>query len=123
MSRSYLESRRRQIMDAASTCFARHGFHQATLQDIVAETGLSARASYRYFRSKEDIVAAFAAEHHAAEAATLAEWHGGNDVAEALRRLVSVSLGRLADPAEQLSPGHCPGVGRGSAQRPRAGLH
>ncbi len=101
VSQSYLDSRRRQIMDAAITCFARHGFDQATMQDIVAETGMSAGAIYRYFRSKEDIVAAIAAEHHAAEAAALAEWRGGDDVAEALRHLVGVSLGRLADPAEQ----------------------
>jgi TetR/AcrR family transcriptional regulator, transcriptional repressor of aconitase len=101
VSQSYLDSRRRQIMDAAITCFARRGFDQATMQDIVAETGLSAGAIYRYFRSKEDIVAAIAAEHHAAEAAALAEWRAGDDVAEALRRLVGVSLGRLADPAEQ----------------------
>lgn len=101
VSQSYLQARRRQIMDAAITCFAREGFHHATMQDIVAETGLSAGAIYRYFRSKEDIVAAIAAEHHAAEAAVLAEWPGGDDVAGALRHLAGVSLGRLADPAEQ----------------------
>jgi TetR/AcrR family transcriptional regulator, transcriptional repressor of aconitase len=102
VSQSYLESRRRQIMDAAVTCFAREGFHRTTMQDIVAETGLSAGAIYRYFRSKEDIVAAIAAEHHAAEAAALAQAAaGGGDVAAALRHLVGVSLGRLADPAEQ----------------------
>ncbi|HUA31268.1 MAG TPA: TetR/AcrR family transcriptional regulator [Streptosporangiaceae bacterium] len=100
MSQSYLDARRRQIMDAAITCFAREGFHHATMQDIVAETGLSAGAIYRYFPSKEDIVAAIAAEHHAAEAAALAE-AGGDDIAAALRHLVEVSLGRLADPAEQ----------------------
>ena len=101
VSQSYLDARRRQIMDAAITCFAREGFHRATMQDIVAETGLSAGAIYRYFRSKEDIVAAIAAEHHAAEAAALAEAGGGGDVRAALRDLVEVSLGRLADPAEQ----------------------
>jgi len=101
VSQSYLDARRRQIMDAAVTCFAREGFHRATMQDIVAETGLSAGAIYRYFRSKEDIVAAIAAEHHAAEAAALAEAGGGGDVGAALRHLVEVSLGRLADPAEQ----------------------
>jgi AcrR family transcriptional regulator len=101
VSQSYLEARRRQITDAAITCFAREGFHHATMQDIVAETGLSAGAIYRYFRSKEDIVAAIAAEHHAAEAAALAEAGGGGDVGEALRHLVEISLGRLADPAEQ----------------------
>jgi AcrR family transcriptional regulator len=101
VSQSYLEARRRQIMDAAITCFAREGFHRATMQDIVAETGLSAGAIYRYFPSKEDIVAAIAAEHHAAEAAALAQAGSGGDVAAALRHLVGVSLGRLADPAEQ----------------------
>jgi TetR/AcrR family transcriptional regulator, transcriptional repressor of aconitase len=98
---SYLQSRRRQIMDAAITCFAREGFHRTTMQDIVGETGLSAGAIYRYFRSKEDIVASIAAEHHAAEAAAFAEVGDDDDVGTALRRLAHVSLGRLADPAEQ----------------------
>jgi len=101
VAESYLQSRRRQIMDAAITCFAREGFHRATMQDIVGETGLSAGAIYRYFRSKEDIVAAIAAEHHAAEAAAFAEVSTGDDVGAALRHLARVSLGRLADPAEQ----------------------
>jgi TetR/AcrR family transcriptional regulator, transcriptional repressor of aconitase len=101
VAESYLQSRRRQIMDAAVTCFARDGFHAATMQDIVAETGLSAGAIYRYFRSKEDIVAAIAAEHHAPEAAALAEAGAGDDLGAALRRLVRASLGRLADPQEQ----------------------
>jgi TetR/AcrR family transcriptional regulator, transcriptional repressor of aconitase len=101
VTESYLQSRRRQIMDAAITCFAREGFHRTTMQDIVSETGLSAGAIYRYFRSKEDIVAAIAAEHHAAEAAAFAEVSTSDDVAAVLRRLVHVSLGRLADPAEQ----------------------
>jgi TetR/AcrR family transcriptional regulator, transcriptional repressor of aconitase len=101
VAESYLQSRRRQIMDAAVTCFARDGFHAATMQDIVAETGLSAGAIYRYFRSKEDIVAAIAAEHHAPEAAALAEAGAGDDLGAALRRLIRASLGRLADPQEQ----------------------
>ena len=44
----YLEARRSQIMDAAITCFAREGFHRTTMQDIIAETGLSAGAICRY---------------------------------------------------------------------------
>src|SRR5437763_16309357 len=88
-------------MDAAITCFAREGFHRTTMQDIVRETGLSAGAIYRYFRSKEDIVAAIAEEHHAPEAAVLAEAEAGANVPSALRQLVHASLGRLTDPAEQ----------------------
>jgi len=97
----YLESRRRQIMDAAVACFARQGFHRTTMQDIVAETGLSAGAIYRYFPAKEDIVAAIAAEHHAREAAVLAQATGATAVGDLLRDLARVSLGRLADPQEQ----------------------
>ena len=97
----YFESRRKQIMDAAVICFAREGFHRTTMQDIVAETGLSAGALYRYFPAKEDIVAAIAAEHHGREAAALAEARASTDVGAALRHLVHVSLGRLTDPEEQ----------------------
>jgi AcrR family transcriptional regulator len=97
----YLASRRRQIMDAAVACFARDGFHRTTMAGIVAETGLSAGAIYRYFPAKEDIVAAIAAEHHTREAAVLAEATAAADPGDVLRDLARVSLGRLADPAEQ----------------------
>jgi TetR/AcrR family transcriptional regulator, transcriptional repressor of aconitase len=101
VAESYLQSRRRQIIDAAIRCFAREGFHRTTMQDIVRETGLSAGAIYRYFKSKEDIVAAIAAEHRAVEAAAFAEVSTFDDVGAALRRLANASLGRLADPQEQ----------------------
>jgi AcrR family transcriptional regulator len=58
VSAEHLEARRRQILDAARACFARRGFHQATMQDICDEARLSAGAVYRYFRSKEAIIAA-----------------------------------------------------------------
>lgn len=59
--------RRREILDAAMFCFRRRGFHQATMQEICAEAGLSPGALYRYFDSKSDIIAAIAedASHHA----------------------------------------------------------
>jgi len=101
VTEAYLESRRRQIMDAAVACFAREGFHATTMQDIVAETGMSAGAIYRYFPAKEDIVAAIAAEHHAREAAVLAGATQHTAPGDLLRDLARVSLGRLADPQEQ----------------------
>jgi AcrR family transcriptional regulator len=97
----YLESRRRQIMDAAVTCFARDGFHRTTMQNIVTESGLSAGAIYRYFPAKEDIVAAIAAEHHAREAAALTGAAADVSPGDMLRDLAKVSLGRLADPDER----------------------
>jgi AcrR family transcriptional regulator len=97
----YLQSRRRQIMAAAIACFARDGFHRTTMQDIVAESGLSAGAIYRYFPAKEDIVAAIAAEHHAREAAVLTNAEAATAARDLLHDLARVSLGRLSDPAEQ----------------------
>jgi AcrR family transcriptional regulator len=52
------DQRRTQILDAASTIFARRGFHQARMEDIAAELGLSKPALYLYFDSKDAIVAA-----------------------------------------------------------------
>jgi AcrR family transcriptional regulator len=62
VSDAHREQRRQQILDAARRRFARNGFHQTSMQDILAEAGLSAGALYRYFRSKEEIIAAIAEE-------------------------------------------------------------
>ena len=45
-------------MDAAKACFSRQGFHQTSIQDICQESGLSPGAVYKYFASKEHIIAA-----------------------------------------------------------------
>ncbi|WP_054813456.1 TetR/AcrR family transcriptional regulator [Nocardia arizonensis] len=60
VSEEHLERRRRQILDAARLCFARKGFHETSMQDVFAESGMSAGAVYRYFKSKDDIIAALA---------------------------------------------------------------
>jgi AcrR family transcriptional regulator len=62
VSPEHLEARRRQIMDAARLCFIRNGFHATSMQDIFAEANLSAGATYRYFKSKEQIIAAIATD-------------------------------------------------------------
>lgn len=62
VSQEHLDARRRQILDGARRCFKSNGFHATSMQDVLKEAGLSAGAVYRYFRSKEEIVAAVAAE-------------------------------------------------------------
>jgi TetR/AcrR family transcriptional repressor of uid operon len=54
------EAQQQRILSAAMACFARSGFHKASMQDICAEAGMSAGNLYRYFRSKEAIIAAIA---------------------------------------------------------------
>ncbi|WP_460308478.1 TetR/AcrR family transcriptional regulator [Actinocorallia aurea] len=58
VSDEHLEARRRQILDAATRCFAREGFGGTSMQDIFRESGLSAGAVYRYFPGKDEIVKA-----------------------------------------------------------------
>lgn len=62
VSDDHLERRRRQILDAARTCFIRKGFHRTSMQDVFAESGLSAGAVYRYFKSKNEIIYAIATD-------------------------------------------------------------
>lgn len=49
---------RQRILAAALACFARDGFHGASMQKICAEAGMSPGALYRYFPSKESLIAA-----------------------------------------------------------------
>ncbi|MBO2446595.1 TetR/AcrR family transcriptional regulator [Actinomadura barringtoniae] len=62
VSEEHLERRRTQILDAARTCFVRKGFHETSMQDIFAESGMSAGAVYRYFKSKTEIIQALASD-------------------------------------------------------------
>src|SRR5437588_7152848 len=52
-----------QILDAAVACFAKRGFHQASMHDISAEAGISVGLIYRVFQNKEAVIAAMADGH------------------------------------------------------------
>jgi AcrR family transcriptional regulator len=88
VSEEHLEARRRQILDAALTCFARDGFHRTSMQAIFEESGLSPGAVYRYFKGKDEIVAAIALETLSGFAAAVTSGPPGGP---------EVVLGRLLD--------------------------
>lgn len=50
-----LEKRKAHILKAALTCFARKGYHQTTMDDIVQEAGLSKGGVYWHFGSKKEL--------------------------------------------------------------------
>ncbi|MGI3222764.1 TetR/AcrR family transcriptional regulator [Streptomyces sp. GTA36] len=62
VSQAHLDARRRQILDGAARCFARNGFHAASMQDVLKEVDLSAGAVYRYFSGKDELIAAIVTE-------------------------------------------------------------
>jgi len=49
------EERKAQIYEAALACFSRKGYHRTTMDDIVAESGLSKGTLYWYFKSKKEL--------------------------------------------------------------------
>ena len=64
--------RRDEILSAAQRCFVRSGFHQTSMQEICAEAGMSPGNLYRYFPSKEALIAGIAERNRAQAAADFA---------------------------------------------------
>lgn len=58
VTQAHRDARRQQILDAARARFAEHGFARTSMPDLVEASGLSIGAIYRYFTSKDEIVAA-----------------------------------------------------------------
>lgn len=65
------QERRAQIIAAAVAAFTRLGFDRASMDDIVAEAGLSKGAIYWYFKSKDELILAILDQMFAAEVADL----------------------------------------------------
>jgi AcrR family transcriptional regulator len=55
MPRITPEERRAEIMGAALRCFMRTGYNNTSMDDIVAESGLSKGTLYWHFKNKEDL--------------------------------------------------------------------
>lgn len=75
VSQDRLEARRREILDGARACFARHGYEGATVRRLEEETGLSRGAIFHHFRDKDALFLA-AAEDDAAEMASVVAENG-----------------------------------------------
>ena len=84
--------RRTQILDAALVCFAKRGFHQASMHDISAEAGISVGLIYRYFENKEAVISAMADRHK-------------NEIQEVLERARQAPT--LLESLEILFTAHC----------------
>lgn len=93
--------RREQIIEASLRRFALDGFHATTMADVIRESGLSAGAVYRYFPSKNHLVAACAASVFSAVRGQLAVRLDGPEPispSEALRLMLGTALRHATAP-------------------------
>ncbi|KIL37533.1 hypothetical protein SD71_02610 [Cohnella kolymensis] len=51
-----MQDKKKQILEAAIRCFARKGFHAASIQEIADELGMAKGSIYFYFKSKDDLL-------------------------------------------------------------------
>lgn len=84
MSVTHAVPPRERILEAAIACFARDGFHGASMQNICGEASMSPGALYRYFPSKLSIIAAIAEAERAGHTAFFERLAAAEDPVEAL---------------------------------------
>jgi AcrR family transcriptional regulator len=84
--------RRTEILDAAERCFARSGFHQASMQEICVEAGMSPGNLYRYFPSKEALIAGISERNRTDAVASFAKVDDAPDFFAALAELARYHL-------------------------------
>lgn len=60
----YKEAAKSKIVEAARVVFGKKGYHDATMDDVAKEVGVSKGALYSYFKSKEDILKEISLQGH-----------------------------------------------------------
>jgi TetR/AcrR family transcriptional repressor of uid operon len=87
------EQKRREILQAALSCFVRSGFHGASTTDICAAAKISPGHLYHYFPSKEAMIQALVEQNLSHAASRLQAVLASPDVIEALvQELESTSI-------------------------------
>ncbi|MEP9356087.1 helix-turn-helix domain-containing protein [Xanthobacter sp. KR7-65] len=98
------QEQRKRILDAAVACFGRDGFHGASMQKICAEAGMSPGALYRYFPSKESIIAAIVESERADRVAILDSIARAPSVLAALTECLRLVLTEAMFASARLGP-------------------
>lgn len=100
VTEAHSAARRQQIIDAAYRCFARKGFHQASMRDIYEEAKLSPGAVYHYFPSKDAIIQASFEFDEQRSLNLFAAATASDDPLKALRELIDFFFRGLEGAAE-----------------------
>jgi TetR/AcrR family transcriptional regulator, repressor for uid operon len=91
--------RRAEIVTAAEQCFLKRGFHQSSMQNIAAESGLSMGLLYRYFTNKEAIIEAAAQQDQEAALNAIRQMPDDGDIFAAWATLI-IDMAREASAFE-----------------------
>ena len=78
------DKKRIEVLKAAGKCFRKTGFHQTSMQQICAETGLGPGAVYRYFTGKEAIIEAMVEDERRQTRAMLIQMRDAESIQQAL---------------------------------------
>lgn len=97
---SKAELRRQQILDAASECFRKSGFHGASMSEIAKSFGMSAGHIYNYFESKEAIIEAMVKRDLDQALERIAKIQGEKDILKAMLGTVDEGVQRRIDRSE-----------------------
>jgi TetR/AcrR family transcriptional regulator, repressor for uid operon len=90
-------ARSRQVLDAASTCFAEDGFHGTSMARLAQAAGMSVGHIYHYFDSKEAIIAAIVQRELVRQLEFFDELKQADDVLQALIDRAEDRLARRMD--------------------------
>jgi len=93
------EEKRRRILEAADGCFARRGFHATSMAEICEAAGMSAGNLYRYFPSKEAMIAALVDAEREETAALFRRVEDSDDPLAAVTALLERFLTLTTDAA------------------------
>ena len=96
VSEDHANARKRRVLDGAAAVIASKGYHNATMDDICRETGMSKGAVYGYFSSKEDILAALKVESVQRDASAVRSAIQRRDPDKAFRVLLEWVAGEVA---------------------------
>jgi AcrR family transcriptional regulator len=98
VSQDHLDARRRQILDGARSCFARHGYEGATVRRLEEATKLSRGAIFHHFRDKESLFLALAEDDVLRMTDVVAE----QGLVQVMRELLAAPPGNGDGPADWL---------------------
>ena len=93
---------RERIVGAALRVFGERGFHGATIQDVVRESGLSVGAIYTYFKGKDDL---FLATCDMASGQGLGELAARIATGASIAEKLAIAVGFYFDSAEDSAAG------------------